>query len=143
LNQTGPAITDSHRFPVLEDGHNVAKRVDVHIGEEEIVEFFDNDDEKDMTDGAQILSVNKNETCTFKPSYDAQGKIQAIIGCDKQVAVFNHNIVEMTIVYALTKHILSGLHSLFSSQRLPNIIGGHDVMGMFAFRFSRDPKIRR
>lgn len=94
----------------------------MHNGEEAMVEFFDKDDEddkKDMTDEAQILSVNKSEICIFKPLYDAQGKIQGIRGCDKLVAVFNNAMVEMTIVYDLSKHTL--YPTLFSLRSDSNI----------------------
>jgi len=115
-NKTGEASTASQKFPIMVDGTLLSAKGHLHIG------------------GTKMeLSINDKPVCTSDASYNKAGIITSMSSCAPMLPVKRGDWLSMRSVYDLKAHPMrKGAHG----EEAHNIMGGSDLMGMFAMTFS-------
>jgi len=118
ISTAGPAETASQVFPVLVDGTIIGMKGHMHNGGEKMV-----------------LILNDKEICTSSAEYDASNGISSMGACDQKIPVKKGDLIKLKSVYDIAKHPMrSSAHGGASG----DIIGGHDLMGMFTMSIAYD-----
>jgi Stress up-regulated Nod 19 len=104
----GATETKSQKFPILVDGAIIAAKGHLHIG------------------GSKMkLSLNDQEICVSKATYDDAGNIVSMSDCTLGLPIKRGDYLSMESVYDLKKHAprkdADGSHA-------HNIMGGMDLM---------------